>query len=137
MLIATIFSDVRYLCQGMSKIICPVCKEIGGSLTMRRAGNARNVKYFYIKHFNPSAKHKNTSCYIGLTYKLANVKLNDSLYRTFEKIVKSAFDYAETQRQNLEIEKAEGLLRSLGFPRRYLHLKLTADTNKAFLEKRV
>jgi hypothetical protein len=120
----------------LSKIICPVCGQFGGTLILRRAGNARNAKYFYIKHFSPSAKHKNTSCYIGRTYRLAYVKLNDKKYRAYENTVKSAYLYPQGHNQNMNlIIKAGNQLQHLGFPKKFVRRKLKADTAKAFLEK--
>lgn len=120
----------------LSKIICPICKVVGGTLTSRRAGNAKNVKYIYIKHFNPSAKHRNTSCYIGRTYRLADVKLNDKRYQKYEKTVKSAYLYPKGHSQNKKLKmKAGGQLQRLEFPRKFVNRKFTADTAKAFLEK--
>ena len=122
----------------ISKIICPACKEVGGTLTLRKAGNTKNKKrrysYFYIKHFSPSSKHKSASCYIGHLSKLAKVKLNDPRYRTYENALKSAYAHGfDSENMNL-LKKAEDALESMGFPRKFVRHKSIADNHKAFLE---
>jgi hypothetical protein len=131
-----------------SKIDCPICLEHGGALILRskkrtrtssKRGNINNKKYFHIKHFDPSAKHKQKICYIGRAGKLAYVALWDRRYdEIYEPNMKcmSLKEYSALDnkiREDLERRRLALLLR-MGRPKRFLVHKYIADIINADLE---
>lgn len=99
-----------------SKLICPVCKDYGGTITLRRAGRKdwrrqSRRKHWYIGHYDPSKSSRKRWCYLKSWEwpSLAGVKIDHTSYEEYLILVKSfgklahqhfEYDFEKSRRAN-------------------------------------